>query len=192
MSWFASIDDDGIIQGFYNNDFQTVPGDARPVSEEQYQDWLAKGRLYYWWPKGDKNFSVRPVSAEEKLNKAKPQKLAEIKARCANDISSGFISDALGKDYRYPTGETDKENVANAFLHALESKQSGDDEWKTEQWCFDPDDEVWSFKEHNADQMIQVGKDMNTFIQGIRKHYADLVVQIDDATTEAQVLAIQW
>jgi hypothetical protein len=192
MSWFASIDDDGIIEGFYNNDFQAVPEGARPISEDQYQDWLAKGRYYYWWPRGDKNFSIRPVSNEEKLSKAKPQKSAEIKAKCSEAISSGFTSEALGKVYRYPTGETDKENVANAFLNGLESKQSGDDSWKSEQWCFDPDNETWAFQEHNADQMIQVGKDMNAFIQGIRKHYADLAVQIEDATTEAQVLAVKW
>src|SRR3954462_13566670 len=154
MSWFASIDDDGIIEGFYNNDFQAVPEGARPISEDQYQDWLAKGRYYYWWPRGDKNFSICPVSNEEKLSKAKPQKSAEIKAKCSDAISSGFTSQALGKVNRYPTGETDKENVANAFLNGLESKRRGDDSWKSEQGCFDPENETWAFQEHNADQMI--------------------------------------
>ena len=192
MSWFVKVTDTGEFDGFYNNEIQRIPDGARPISEEQYQTWLAAGGPHYHWPEGDDAPSIRPVSEEEKLAKAITFKTTELKAKCAIAIVSGCPSDALGKTYIYPTTQTDTQNLGNSSLAALNAKINNVTDWKTPFWTFDPDENVWAFRDHTADQIIKVGEDVKSFIVGLQTHYSELLVQVNEATSEAQVLAIQW
>jgi len=191
--WLVSTDSDGKLVGFYHPSINSsIPEGCRPITDDMHQTWVAEGRAAYRWPKSAKQPIPYEPTEEEKLAKARPEKLAEIRGACSNALISGFISDCLGDDHLYPTKDTDRENVANSFIGALGAKQTGDESWKAAEWCQDPDTEEWAFLDHDAEQMIQPGKDLNSFIQGIRAHNAELVAAVDAATTEAQVVAIRW
>lgn len=192
MSWFVNVSNTGEFLGFYNNEIQKIPGSAKPITDEQYHTWLAAGGPYYHWPDGDEAPSVRPVPESEKLDKAVSFKSNELKAKCANAIISGCPSSALGEVFIYPTTPIDTQNLDNSALAALTAKIDNVEGWTTPFWTFKPSDDTWDYRQHTADQIIQVAQDVKAYRVGLQSHYAELLGQVNEATTESQVLAIQW
>jgi hypothetical protein len=192
MATFVNLTDSGEFLGFYHDEIQQIPPNARPLTDEQYQTWLAAGGDHYHWPEGDEAPTVRPVPESEKLDKAVAFKSNELKGKCASAIISGCPSSALGEVFIYPTTPIDTQNLGNSALAALSAKIDNTEGWTTPFWTFKPSDLSWAYRQHTADQIIQAAQDVKAYIVGLQSHYAELLSQVNEATTESQVLAIQW
>jgi hypothetical protein len=116
---------------------------------------------------------------------------AVIDAACAAAIVSGFTSSALGSAYTYPSKVTDQQNLAASVLASiLPGVTTG---WTTPFWCADSTG-MWSWVNHTAAQIQQVGADSKTAILGYQSQNAQLQAQLVAAniTTVDQVAAIVW
>jgi hypothetical protein len=125
------------------------------------------------------------------LAQAQSTQSAVIDAACAAAIVSGFTSSALGSAYTYPSKVTDQQNLAASVLASiLPGVTTG---WTTPFWCADSTG-MWSWVNHTAAQIQQVGADSKTAILGYQSQNAQLQAQLVAAniTTVDQVAAIVW
>ena len=136
-------------------------------------------------------FSIVDASAysQYRLIPAQNSKVAALTASCATVITAGFTSSALGAVYTYPSQLTDQQNLAaNILSSLLPSLPAG---WTTPQMCMNPTG-VWSYVNHTAAQIQQVGSDGKIAIINALVHKQTLVNSVMTATTVAQVNAINW
>ena len=123
------------------------------------------------------------------LTPAQNSKISSLTTSCANAITSGFTSSALGTIYTYPSQIVDQQNLsANVMSSLLPSLPST---WTTPQMCMSSSG-VWSYVNHTAAQIQQVGSDGKTAVLAALVHKQTLVNSVMAATTVAQVNAINW
>lgn len=128
------------------------------------------------------------ITADDKLQRAKQNKLQELSSACRSQILAGFVCDALGSEHLYPTNETDQQNLTASVLDSLVSTDS---EWTTPFWCADSSD-VWEFRLHTKAQIQQVGQDAKQTILGLMDKNAMLAGQVAQAETPEALEAIAW
>lgn len=115
------------------------------------------------------------------------KKTNSLNAACAQEITSGFVSNALGTAHRYSSDLDDQMNISGNVLAAT----LGD---ATYHACYDADN-LRDFRAHNPDQMIQVGRDLSahklTCLQQATalKSQAQAAAQAQD---EVALTAVVW
>jgi hypothetical protein len=128
------------------------------------------------------------------LTEAKQSKLADLSVSCQAQIYAGFDSSALGAVHHYPAKDRDQSNLAGSVLASLLPGVAND--WTTPFWCADADDN-WSFADHTAEQIQQVGRDAKVAILTALAKNAQLAEQInaialDDPDFQTKIAAITW
>lgn len=126
---------------------------------------------------------------EHTLEDAKEQRLVHIEAACANAITEGFISSALGAAYRYPSKASDQSNLQASVLASLFPGLAED--WTTPFWCQDAAG-TWAYRPHTAAQIQRVGTDGKDAINACIARKIQLEEQLAKAKTLAEVEAITW
>ena len=135
------------------------------------------------WLCADGVFSAPP---EETLARVQDALIATLAQSCKNAITSGFTSSALGVALTYPSQDNDQRNLQSAVSAAAAASQG----WTIPLWCTDGDH--WSFTSHTAAQLQQVNADWLAHRVAAQQKYADLIAQINAATSVEEVQAIHW
>ena len=128
-----------------------------------------------------------PLLITERANKA-----AEIRQACQAEIVSGFVSNALGLPYTYPSSLIDQQNLAaNVLSSTLPAAQVAD--WATMQICADQSTPpVWAYRPHTQQQIQQVGDDGKNATMTCLLKNDTLQKLIVDAATQADLDAVVW
>lgn len=160
---------------FINWDYETISSFAIA----KYSEWLPY----------DKELIETWLLPEQTLNEFKAIRSSEISQACANFITAGFSSTALGVSNLYPCNDRDQSNLAGTVLRSTLPLTSS-----TDQYFFlcRSLDGVWDFRPHNAAQIQQVGTDSYNFILNARIKNATLQSQLAQATTKEGASAIVW
>jgi hypothetical protein len=186
---FAAFDEKGTITAFYDSVDSPVPegqGNVIAITDEQWQSCISgagftvvNGALV----------APAPPSAAQLLQAAKDRQTAVLSTSCRDAILSGFQSSALGAPHTYPSQMTDQQNLSASVLASLlPGLQAG---WTTPFWCADANGN-WTYADHTAAQIQQVGQDAkNAIISALRKK-AQLAAAVGAAKTVAAVQAITW
>lgn len=111
-----------------------------------------------------------------------------LKAAAAAAITSGFTSSALGSAHTYPSTETDQLNLTASIVASMLPNTAST--WTTLFYCANAG--VWSFAEHSAAEIQQVGIDAKAWIQEQQATHAGLVAKVAAATTVTAVQAVVW
>ena len=123
------------------------------------------------------------------LEEAKQIQINLVQSSCAKNISEGFISTALGKEYRYPSQQSDQANLtANVLSSIYPSMPAG---WTTQQLCCDTSGQ-WAYLPHSAAQIQKVGLDAKQHIMTCLTKKSKLQAQIEIAKDVATVQLITW
>lgn len=175
--------------GFYDPAIHgdAIPADAVEVTETEHKTLMAaqsEGKAIT----ADANGS--PVAIDPTtlltLAQARAQQTAKVRAACALALLSGFTSSALGAERVYGSNHDDQSNLLNAAM----ASQGQPATWTTRLWC--ADNVGWSLAAHAAAQVQQVNADWLTFRLSQQQKCADLISQIDEATSVKSALAINW
>jgi hypothetical protein len=92
----------------------TIPANAVPCTEEQYQNSSAFEINYGTMPP-----SIVAVAAATALQNAQSQQIMVLQNACESSIYSGYQSTALGSAYLYPAKATDQMNMLSSLVSAL-------------------------------------------------------------------------
>jgi hypothetical protein len=134
--------------------------------------------------------AVAPT-ADELLANAKTAQHTIIENSYALFANSGFTSTALGSSYLYPSTPVDQANLTAVVTASLIPTQPAN--WTALFLCApDTPPLVWNYVAHTATQIHQVGIDALAFIMNMKLKRAQLLGQIEAATTVAAVQAIVW
>jgi len=160
--------------------------DTDPLKPTEY--WLPEPEILYL-PVNVVEPPVTPLPAlvpntpepQFTLDEYKDNKRAELKVDCNNDIESGFDSNAMGTTYTYESTLKDQINIsgaaqANATLEFTAIDGNGDK----------------SRVSHDATQMQQVFTDGVIVMQTKKTTLYGLLTDVDNATNEAEVDAVNW
>lgn len=123
------------------------------------------------------------ASDEAKLDVLKVEALNTINVSCANAITAGFISSALGSPHSYPSQQTDQQNLAANVLSSMLPGVA--QAWTTKQICCD-ESGSWDYRPHTAAQIQQVGQDGKDAILAMRLRAQALRQQINAVTVETE------
>jgi hypothetical protein len=123
------------------------------------------------------------------LDDARADQLRSISEACAEAITAGFTSSAIGDVVTYPSTLTDQANLNASVTASLMPEVSA--EWKTPFMCCDSNG-VWAARMHTASQIQRVGLEGKTAVLACLQRKWSLEQAIRDATTVADVLAIGW
>lgn len=185
---FAAYDGHGAINAFYDSEDSPVPEgiDAIEITDAQWQECLASpGHTVV----GGALAAPQPPTAVQLLEKSQAAQIAAIDAACAAAIVAGFASSALGSPHTYPAKFTDQMNLsASVFASLMPGLPAG---WTTPFWCADASG-AWSYAEHAAAQIQQVGQDGKAAVLAALTKKATLAAEVEAATTVEAVQAIAW
>ena len=126
------------------------------------------------------------VTEGQSLADARGVSVSRVSAACAATLVSGFTSSALGVALTYPSQDNDQRNLQSAVSAAATASPG----WTIPLWCTDGDH--WSFTSHTAAQLQQVNADWLAHRVAAQQKYADLIAQINAATSVEEVQAIHW
>ena len=110
------------------------------------------------------------------LQLLKDAKSKEINIACKNDIESGFVSNALGAEHTYQSGQIDQLNLIGLVASGADDYFKADGEYKL----------------HTAEQLQQVLNDGKTYKQTLLQKANMLKSKIIEATTEEEIEGIAW
>lgn len=142
----------------------TIPDDSLAVFTSEA--WVIE-------PDPDKQFIL--VDAQQ-------VKSNEINITASAEITSGFMSSALGVEHLYPSKETDQLNLAGIVA------SGSDRSFK----CSSDDGVSWVYAPHTATQIKQVANDGIDFKEILLVKAATLKAQIALATNQSELDAISW
>lgn len=142
-----------------------IPDDPNNREWQEYTNWLSQGN------------KLEPLP----LSTYKDTQKALVGSSCKTAIVGGFTSNATGNVLTYPSDTVTQMNIT-----MMATSGSGG-----AIWCKNSANN-WSFLQHTAANVLQVQKDMNTFIQTQQTKYSQLLTQIDAATTIEQIQSIIW
>lgn len=139
------------------------------------------------------NGQIVSKTNSELLAIAKKAAIVALNKSCAEAITSGFKSNALGADHTYPSNSLDQTNLQSAVSAAHTSISANVTTWESVLMCMDANN-VWSFISHNAAAVIEVGSDWHDYVTACRVKLSTLAAQINsDATdTTDKLSAIVW
>ena len=120
------------------------------------------------------------------LSQVQAAQATKLSAACATALTTGFTSSALGVVLTYPSQDADQRNLQSAVSAAATASPG----WTIPLWCTDGDH--WSFTSHTAAQLQQVNADWLAHRVAAQQKYADLIAQINAATSIEEVQAIHW
>lgn len=123
------------------------------------------------------------------IEEARSKRSNEVRISTARAIQSGFQSSALGDLYAYPTDDKTQFNLSASVIASLLPHIP--DDWTTNFWCKDVNG-LWQFLPHTASQIQQVGIEMKSFVVAQQQKYAELLSEIYEAKTSAEIDAIIW
>lgn len=150
-----------------------IPPDPNNSDYATYLAWVAAG-----------NTATQPSLAVLKASA-----IAALSTKCASIITGGFVSNALGAAFTYPSQMSDQLNLASSVLASTLPGVTGS--WLTPFWC-ESAAGVWGFVMHSAAQIQQVGTDAKAATLASMTHNAGLAAQVAAAATPAQVAAVVW
>jgi hypothetical protein len=123
------------------------------------------------------------------LTSAQATQVQILSGACAQALTSGFSSSALGSAYKYPSGLTDQLNLSSAIQASLIPGITSN--WTTTFWC-QSSAGVWAFVSHTAAQIQQVQNDWNTARLALQSQYAALSTQVQNANSVDAVASVVW
>jgi hypothetical protein len=177
--------------GFYTPELHPeMPDDAVEVDDSEYTALMQaqeKGQVIIG------NLAGRPIAVDAwqamSLEQARADKLAELAALCAAEITAGIESGALGEKHIYPSLQTDQANLTASVVASI--LPGVDDKWVTPILCRNPAG-LWAYRDHTARQVQQVGNDMKNVILTARVKRAKLADVAMTASSIAALRAIKW
>lgn len=180
--------------------FSSSRGARVKASDAEYKAWKKIGYEPTVWPvdsggqQTDEELQsvLEPfgvIVSETVLDAACQRKIGELTNCCAEQITSGYRSSALGSEHTYPSKHLDQLNMMGSVTDALTPRQS--DDWRTPFWCAD-DKSEWALRDHSAAQIIAAGKDGKAHVVACQSRLADLSKQVMSAKTLEEVDAIRW
>jgi hypothetical protein len=175
--------------GFYDPAIHgsNIPSDAIEISNDTYFAFLAAQTLgKVITADADGNPVAVDPNTLMTLAQAQAMQSAAVSSACSCAINAGFASSALGKSHTYPSKDTDQRGLLNAALVAQGQPSS----WTASLWCYSGN--AWAYVSHTAAQVQQVNADWLAYRQSQQSKYADLLSQINAATTVSAVLAVNW
>ena len=128
------------------------------------------------------------ITAEDKLEKAKASKVAQLSAACEGFIKQGFLCSALGEPHLYPLNEKDQLNLASSSAESILAQ--GEVGWTTPFWC--SLEGTWEMREHTAEQIQQVGREAKAFVLENMMLNDQLAHQVSRAATIQEVESIEF
>lgn len=185
---FAAYDAQGTITAFYDDEDSPAPEgvSAIEITDDQWQECLCTpGHKVV---RGDL-VAPPPPTAAKLLADAQLAQITILNNACAAAIVAGFSSPALGAMHTYPSKMTDQQNLSASVLASLMPGLAAD--WVTPFWCADASG-AWSYADHTAAQIQQVGQDGKAAILACLTKKAQLASQVDAATAVAAVQAVVW
>lgn len=132
---------------------------------------------------------IAPPTAADILISSKSAKIAELSAACQAQIYAGFQSSALGAAHTYPAKDKDQANLSGSVVASLLPGLPAN--WTTPFWCEDATGS-WSFVQHTAAEIQQVGTDGKSAILAALQKNSTLAAQVMAAANVADVQAIVW
>ena len=136
-------------------------------------------RMYY-------DSKKKTVSLKIDMVVLKDYKTKEISAACMNECEGGYPSAALGQAYMYPSKVLDQQNLYATQITSMATKA---DQLVL---CAKLDGTNWALRSHTPEQLAMVAADCTAFITTKRAHYNELLVLIENATTQEDVEAVTW
>ena len=109
-----------------------------------------------------------------------PQKLEMINSTCARFIVSGFISDVLGKPFRYDSALEDQMNLTGLILSGLHAAYP----------CYGEDGQK-TYREHTDTQLNTVGLHLLKHKQAALRQAGQLKQTLEKALTDKDITAMQ-
>ena len=177
--------------GFYDSIIHgaNIPDDAVDESKwsmthAQLMDAQAAGKTIIADADGNP-IAVDPISLMT-LSQVQAAQATKLSTGCATALTTGFTSSALGVALTYPSQDNDQRNLQSAVSAAATASPG----WTIPLWCTDGDH--WSFTSHTAAQLQQVNADWLAHRVAAQQKYADLIAQINAATSIEEVQAIHW
>lgn len=120
------------------------------------------------------------------LDNSKTIKMLEMDNACADDITSGFSSNALGTAYNYPYNTVDQLNLNACVIESLINIT-----WSGPFWCEDTNG-IWDRRIHDATQIQTARVDGAIHTRSNQDKLKIKREEIQAATTVEQVEAIVW
>lgn len=114
------------------------------------------------------------------LNKIR--KMVELKELCKYELLGGFTSDALGSSHVYSSEYENQVNLSEAVSRNTPVNYK----------CMEVSTAVKNRKRHTPNQVKQVQQDWILFKEAKFAQLDELILQIENATTEDEVNAIVW
>lgn len=164
--------------------------------ELSHDELMAK---YYWsddigWkaraerPAGYYSWDATSEQWQVDLSVLKTKKSKELNALCRDFIRAGFISDALGAPHTYPFKETDQQNLNGSVVASL---LESDPTWTTPFWSMSQGG-AWDFRQHNAAQIQQVGREGKQFLIASLERHKLLQERLTAAATAEEAESVVW
>ena len=114
------------------------------------------------------------------LTYAKTSQIAALRTACANAITGGFTSSALGSLYNYPSDPLSQSN-----MNTVAGSPSGGS-----LWC--ESGGVWAMKAHTQSQAQAVLAAFVAWLNSCQSQLVTLTGEVTAATTVAAVQAVVW
>lgn len=178
--------------GFYHSDrgYWQATGDVPQEILDGYPEGTVEVPLMPTEP--GKKFSwsgTEWVEAAPDLTALKVTRLIELRSACTAAITGGFLSEALGDAFSYPSTSNDQINLMGSVTGSILSDLPAD--WTTPFWCADTNGE-WSFRPHTAAEIQQVGWDGKAHVVACQMKLETLSARLAGAASAAEVAAVSW
>jgi hypothetical protein len=132
---------------------------------------------------------VEALNAGPEIEEARDTRIALLNANCAEEITGGYKSDALGENHTYPSDDTAQRNMMGSFIEALIPGLP--DDWTTPFWCAN-EEGTWAYRPHTASQIIAAGRAGKAHVIACQTKLDTLTAQVNDAETVNEIASIAW
>jgi hypothetical protein len=103
----------------------TIPAGAVICTEAQYEN-----PQQYYIDSSTEPPTIQPIAAASALQLAQAAQIMKISQACQGAIYSGYLSNALGSEYLYPSKATDQVNMLSSLVSAMGFVLFNSEDWK--------------------------------------------------------------